>query len=547
MDELIPYQKREGVGGDALLPKIVWPDVQPSLRSRLMDHLILLSGRRKWWASAAVVQERTRKLALRPAPHRPARLGHKVKVDPRFAEGWVVYHVEPAKSGSAQHHVIFLHGGAYVHEIVGTHWKFVGYLVKQTSAHCVVPIYPLAPHGTAKEVVPATGRMLRDLIEAVGAQNVTVVGNSAGGGLSVAAAQWLREAGLPQPNALILICPGANGMLNQCTQADAACDVMQDIPGMIEAFRMYAGDLDVAHPFVSPLNGSFEGLAPMLIFTGTHDLYHPDIVTLANKAARAGVPVEMHVRNGLQHNYPLLPTPEGREARRIIARAVSGFPTRADRDVVTAGSLEHSLGTERAKRLARGMFDRHAARYEATFAGRHSARMKKAALACIDTPLRGTVLDVGCGPGVLLATLAVNYPELRLAGLDIAPEMIRVATERLGARAEIKLGDAESLPWEDATFDYVFCVDSFHHYPNPKRALSEFHRVLTRKGLVVLADPTVPSPVRDVLNSLVRFLHMGDMRIYDKRDLTNLFDSCGFQSIDWRPEGSWGFVASARS
>jgi acetyl esterase/lipase len=102
---------------------------------------------------------------------------------------------------------------------------------------------------------------------------------------------------------------------------------MQDIPGMIEAFRMYAGDLDVVHPFVSPLNGDFDGLTRMLIFSGTHDLFHPDIIALANKAARAGVPVEMHVRNGLPHNYPLLSTPEGREARGIIARAVAGSAT----------------------------------------------------------------------------------------------------------------------------------------------------------------------------------------------------------------------------
>jgi acetyl esterase/lipase len=73
---------------------------------------------------------------------------------------------------------------------------------------------------------------------------------------------------------------------------------MQDVPGMIEAFRMYAGDLDVNHPFVSPLNADLNGLAPMLIFTGTHDLFHPDIVALANRAAQAGVPVEMHLRKG---------------------------------------------------------------------------------------------------------------------------------------------------------------------------------------------------------------------------------------------------------
>jgi acetyl esterase/lipase len=190
MDELMPAKKRDEVPRNgradapslkvreadeqlhtvdrgALPPNVVWPDVQPTLRSRLIDRLIRLTGRRKWWASAAVVQERARRLALQPAPHRPVRLGRNVKVDLRFAEGWPVYHIEPARSGSARHHVVFLHGGAYIHEIVGTHWSFVGYLVDETKTHCVVPIYPLAPRGTANEVVPATGRILRALIETV--------------------------------------------------------------------------------------------------------------------------------------------------------------------------------------------------------------------------------------------------------------------------------------------------------------------------------------------------------------------------------------------
>lgn len=315
---------RPHIDPSATEPEIDWPDVQPSLRSRFIDLLLPLTGRKRWWASAAAVRARTRKLALQPAPHQPTHLGRNVEVDLDFAEGWTIYRLKRAKDEGTRHHVVFLHGGAYIHEVVGAHWKFLGYLVRETGTHCVVPIYPLAPRGTAKEVVPATGRMLLDLIRTVGAHNVTVVGNSAGGGLSLAAAQWLRDAGHPQPNALILICPGVDGTLKQCTPAIAALDVMQDIPGMIEAFRMYAGDLDVAHPYVSPLNGRFDNLAPMLIFTGTHDLYHPDILGLAKKAARAGVRVEMRVRNGLQHNYPLLPTPEGREARAIIARRLLG-------------------------------------------------------------------------------------------------------------------------------------------------------------------------------------------------------------------------------
>jgi SAM-dependent methyltransferase len=93
----------------------------------------------------------------------------------------------------------------------------------------------------------------------------------------------------------------------------------------------------------------------------------------------------------------------------------------------------------------------------------------------------------------------------------------------------------------------AFCVASFHHYPHAKRALSEIHRVLKPGGQLVLADPTAPLPIRALLNSLVRLLRMGDMRLYDERWLTRLFDSCRLQPVDWRAVGSWGFVASARA
>jgi epsilon-lactone hydrolase len=98
---------------------------------------------------------------------------------------------------------------------------------------------------------------------------------------------------------------------------------LQDIPGIVEAGRLYAGELDVAHPYVSPLNGDFRGLAPMIVFSGTRDLLYPDSIELVAKARAAGVPVELHLREGQPHNYAGMPTPEGREARAIILRAVA--------------------------------------------------------------------------------------------------------------------------------------------------------------------------------------------------------------------------------
>ena len=151
-----------------------------------------------------------------------------------------------------------------------------------------------------------------------------MVGNSAGAGLGLAAAQWLRDSGYRQPDRLVLISPGVNASIKRPEHAAiAALDPVQDIPGIIEAGRLYAGDLDITHPYVSPLNGDFRGLAPMIVFSGTLDLLYPDSVELAAKARAAGVPVEFHLRQGQPHNYAGMPTPEGRQAREVILRAVA--------------------------------------------------------------------------------------------------------------------------------------------------------------------------------------------------------------------------------
>ena len=49
---------------------------------------------------------------------------------------------------------------------------------------------------------------------------------------------------------------------------------------------------------------------------------------------------------------------------------------------------------------------------------------------------------------------------------------------KIGEEVQLKLGDSEAMPWEDESFDVIFCNASFHHYPNPKTALSEMKRLV---------------------------------------------------------------------
>jgi acetyl esterase/lipase len=141
---------------------------------------------KKRLASAAAVQEHVRKLALRPASYEPTGLGRGVEVTLKSVAGWPVYHTAPSASPDVGNHVLFRHGGGYINEIVRAHWRFIGYLTRNARVRCVVPIYPLAPRATAKDVVPVTGDLLRKLLEDAGPAKVAVVGNSAGAGLGLA-------------------------------------------------------------------------------------------------------------------------------------------------------------------------------------------------------------------------------------------------------------------------------------------------------------------------------------------------------------------------
>lgn len=299
-------------------------DPGPSLQSRGFNALLGLLPYKQQLASAEAVQAHVQKRTLQPASFEPTGLGRGVEATLTKMGGWPVYYTAPSSGHEGCNLVMFLHGGGYINEIEPAHWRFVGQMTRKAGVVCVVPIYPLAPRATAKDVVPATAELLRMLLEDAGPAKVTVVGNSAGAGLALAACQWLRDRGHRQPNRLMLISPAADASISRPEQVEiAARDPIQDIPGIVEAGRLYAGELDVSHPFVSPLNGAFRSLAPMTIFSGTRDLLYPDSVDIAERARAAGVSVELHLLRDQPHNYALMPTPEGRQARAVILRAVA--------------------------------------------------------------------------------------------------------------------------------------------------------------------------------------------------------------------------------
>ncbi len=140
--------------------------------------------------------------------------------------------------------------------------------------------------------------------------------------------------------------------------------------------------------------------------------------------------------------------------------------------------------------LSRKHFDRQAAEYDARDTVYYSREGK---ISCRDiaAQLRDipyeALLDVGCGTGFLIDLLAKQRPA-RYAGLDLSPEMIRMAESKRIKGAEFLVGSADRLPFPDGCFDIVTCSQSFHHYPYPDKAMAEALRVLKPGGLYILSD-----------------------------------------------------------
>ena len=160
------------------------------------------------------------------------------------------------------------------------------------------------------------------------------------------------------------------------------------------------------------------------------------------------------------------------------------------------------------KESVRGQFSAAAARYAVSSV--HSAHGDLDALvAAAELGGGERVLDLGCGTGH--STLALAARAGRVVGLDLTDAMLgearRLARERGTANASFERGDAEELPYADASFDVVTSRVSAHHYARPRRAVQEAARVLRPGGLLVVSDSVAPEdPAQDTFLNAVELL-----------------------------------------
>ena len=249
----------------------------------------------------------------------PKRLYHtKVESKYMFDCQMIVFN----EAETTERTVIYLHGGAYVNEIVPPHIVFCDKIAKKTNATVFAPVYPLAPKHTYDE----TYRIVEDLYKfalEIG-KPITIMGDSAGGGLSAAFCEYLASIGFEQPEHLILISPWVDVSMSGDYDDYMECDPALGVE-VREFGESWSGDLDIKDYRISPLFGDVSKLPKTALFVGTHEIIYPDIIEFYDKLIGSGVDAKLIVGEGMTHVYPIYPlVPESREALNQIVEIILG-------------------------------------------------------------------------------------------------------------------------------------------------------------------------------------------------------------------------------
>jgi triacylglycerol lipase len=192
-------------------------------------------------------------------------------------------------------YVVAIHGGAFIFPPSIFHWINYAVTAYQTGATFEVPIYPLLQQGgTAGPVVNLMAGLISSQIAAHGASHVSVIGDSSGGNLALAATESLVSNGKAVPSSLVLLSPWLD---------------LQSTGGLIG--REWAAGLPLTDYRVSPGFGSpqqLAGLPHTYVYTGTADSLEPSAIALRQAAIADGVGDKLSyvVAPGQIHDWVLL-------------------------------------------------------------------------------------------------------------------------------------------------------------------------------------------------------------------------------------------------
>lgn len=226
------------------------------------------------------------------------------------------FRTEPEKSTT----LIYLAGGAYIYEPTGMHLDFATKMAERLDAEILLPAYPVAPHASAAQANADLVKMYQQLVLDRPEQRIILMGDSSGGGLALAMAQQVLAAGLRPADFVVMISPWLDITMSNpgITPARDAGDYMLDAQALAYVGQVWAGEMALQDPRVSPIHGPLAGVGELVLISSDNELFLPDIHLLVERAEQQGVAINYHEYPSLFHDFAVLGVPESKLAMAAI-------------------------------------------------------------------------------------------------------------------------------------------------------------------------------------------------------------------------------------
>jgi epsilon-lactone hydrolase len=250
-----------------------------------------------------------------------------VKCEPVMA-GTVKAEWVTAPGAASDRAILHLHGGGYVIGSINTHRALAAGLSRAAKARVLLIGYRLAPehpHPAAVEDALAAYRWL--LAQGFSPNRLAIAGDSAGGGLTIAALVALRDAGEKLPAAGVCLSPWVDlEGIGESMTTKAELDPMVKKDSLVQLATLYLGGKDPRTPLAAPLYADLSGLPPLLILAGTWETLLDDASRIAERARKAGVDVTYEPAEGMIHVWQLFAPilDEGKQSIERIGQYVRG-------------------------------------------------------------------------------------------------------------------------------------------------------------------------------------------------------------------------------
>ena len=245
------------------------------------------------------------------------RVAPDVKCEPVNAGGvsaeWIA-----APGAQSDRVILYLHGGGYVTGSIKTHRAMVARIARASKGRALLIDYRLAPENLFPAAVDDATAAYRSLLaQGYAPGKIVIAGDSAGGGLALAALAALRDAHDPMPAAAVAISPWTDlEGTGDSVKTKAAKDPMVQGSDLVPMAKMYFGTHDPKNPLLSPLHADYRGFPPLLIQVGEAEVLLDDSTRVAERAKAAGVKVELEVWDDMVHVWHVFAKllPEGQQA-----------------------------------------------------------------------------------------------------------------------------------------------------------------------------------------------------------------------------------------